>query len=283
VPNTFPPRKSLPDSDLACERSPSDLCGEDAIYREVTWESIRLSALTLTAEGGRRIDKPAGRYLSLAFPAPALWSSADKKHLSAAIAAAIRFFLATPPSRVLVAGFGNRRLTADAFGPLVADSVTASAALPEGLGSLSHTFPSRTAVFVPDVFAQTGIDSVKSVSAAAHIVSANAVVALDALAAAEKERLLSVLELTDTGTVPGGGVKRGGRALCEASLGIPVIFLGLPTVIRAGGSHFLIPRDLEAGITAIAAATAEGINAAFGGDTPTLPFSFASLFSKEEP
>ena len=78
-------------------------------------------------------------------------------------------------------------------------------------------------------------------------------------------------------------MKRGGTALSPGTLGIPVISIGLPAVIRADGSHLLIPRDLEQGVAAIADATAAGINAAFDGSAAPLPFSLASLFSEEEP
>jgi spore protease len=281
--HTFSAHTAPSDSDLAHERSRADIEGESAIYRERELADIRIAALRLTEEGGRRIQKPAGRYLSLSFPPPALWSAETEKRISDALAAALLCLLPHRPSRVLIAGIGNRRLTPDAFGPLTADKVRASAALPEEIERLGLCLPSRTAVFVPDVFAHTGIDSVKSISAAARLSEAGAVIAVDALAAAERERLLTVLEITDTGTVPGGGVKRGGSALSQSTLGIPVLSIGLPAVIRADGSHLLIPRDLEQGVAAIADATAAGINAAFDGSAAPLPFSLASLFSEEEP
>ena len=280
--HTFFPPKPLPESDLACERSPTSICGSDAIYHEREWEELRLSALTLTEAGGRRVGKPCGRYLSIAFPPPVLWSQKTGKHISDALAATLAFFLSPLPSRVLVAGLGNRRLTADTFGPLTADGVTASAALPEALRGRGLLSPVSVSVCVPDVFPRTGIDSVRSVAATARLAEAEAVIVLDALAAAERDRLLSVLEITDTGTVPGSGVKRGGSALCTATLGCPVLSCGLPTVIRADEEHFVVPRDLETGVAEIAGVVASGINAIFSGEMPTLPFSIEMLFSKEE-
>ena len=266
-------------SDLACERHRTSSCKHGVLYREATWGEIRFSALLL--EEGEE-DMPRGRYLSLHFPPPALWTEKTEKELTAALAAAILFF-SPPTERILVVGLGNRRLTADAYGPLASDGIYATAALPDVAARLGLLSPVRTAVFVPDVFARTGIESVRSVESAAALSRAGAVLALDALAATAQERLLCVLELTDTGTVPGGGVKRGKHALSEATLGIPVTSIGLPTVVRTDAEHFLIPRDLEEGVAALAALTAKAVNLAFGGSAPDFPVSFEHLFSKEEP
>lgn len=267
-------------SDLACERHRAAPSERGVRYREAKWRELLFTALTVEKEND--LGKPPGRYLSVCFSPTALWTADSVRALTEALATAILFFLSPSPKCVLVAGLGNRRMTADALGPLVCDGVLATAALPKAAAALGLSPPVRTAVFVPDVFARTGIESTKSIACAGELCAADAVLAIDALAAHDSARLLRVLELTDTGTVPGGGVKQGTASLSQEVLGIPVISIGLPTVIRTDAAHFLIPHDLEEGVAEIASLTAQAINNAFGPDPPRIPFSFEKLFSKEE-
>lgn len=277
------PAVPLPDSDLAKERAdPAQMRSEGAL-REEDFGAFHLSALTVTEAASHRFGRPAGRYLSLDFSPYLLFAEETAEELAGALSAILAFFLSPLPSRVLVAGLGNRRLTADAYGPLTAEGITATAALPEKAGAFGLSPPVRTAVYVPDVLARTGIDSVQSVCAAARLAKAEALIAIDALATAERENLLSVLEITDTGTVPGGGVKQGKEALSRASLGIPVTAIGLPTVVRADAAHFIVPRDLETGVAELARITAHAIELALSGHAPPPPFPLEELFSKEKP
>lgn len=269
------------DTDLALERHRAAKGAPGIRYRERAHGALLFSAITVTREGETRLGKPRGRYLSLHFPPLITWSEETEEALVTALAAALAFFL-LPAKRILVAGLGNRRLTPDAFGPLTADGVSVSAALPESLLSLGISPPVRVAATVPDVTAHTGIESAALVGAAARISGADAVLAVDALAAGERERLLSVFEIADSGTVPGSGMKRGRSALTADALGLPVIALGMPTVVRADAAHFLVPQGLEEGVTALSSATARAIDLALGFSPPTLPFSLSSLFSEEK-
>lgn len=276
------PPSHLPESDLAKERADPAQMRSEGVLREKILGALRLCALTVTQEASHRLGRPAGRYLSIEFSPYLLFAEETSRELCRTLAAVLVFFLSPLPSRVLVAGLGNRRLTADAFGALTAEEITATAALPEQAEALGLAPSVRTAVHVPDVRARTGIDSVQSVCAATRLAGADALIAIDALATAERENLLSVLEITDTGTVPGGGVKQGKEALSRDTLGIPVIAIGLPTVIRADAEHFIVPRDLEAGVSALAHITARAIELALSGEAPPLPFPPEELFLKEK-
>ena len=268
-------------SDLATEYRPRALSSEDAYCREEVYENITLTALTVKREN-RHITKPCGRYLALSAPPPLLWTAQERARLLALLTVSLRYFLSPPPSRLLIAGLGNRRLTADALGPTVADLVEVSAAIPAALDEkFNITRTTRTAVCIPDVAAKTGIESVHTVAAAAELFEADAVLAFDALAAKEKSKLLSVIEITDTGTVPGGGVKSGSLALSRGLLGIPVVAVGVPTVVRVAGGCFLVPHDLEEGVHTLASLLAEAVNAAFSAEQPSEDPIIEKLFSEE--
>ena len=273
-----PSFSSLSESDLALDRHRTAPDKKGVFYREARMGGVLFSALTVGQEAVH-LHKPCGRYLSLCFSPPSLWSEEEREEVTLALRLALDAFLGSP-GRVLVAGLGNRRLTADSLGPRAADGVSATASLPSALlakfGAAART---EVAVSVPDVFAKTGIESVRTVEAACALSSAEALLALDALATSEKERLLCTVEITDTGTVPGGGVKRGKDALTRERLGIPAVSLGVPTVMRAGEEHFLVPRDLEDGIDALAKTISRAIDLTFGEAPPSVDFCVESLFS----
>lgn len=269
------------ETDLALERRRASGERRGITYKEAAYGEIRFTALTVGKEAVAS-EMPCGRTLSVSFPTPFFFSEAEKEETRNALRLALQAFFPTPPSRLLVAGLGNRRLTADSLGPLTAERVEVSAALPKALAEcFGIENETRVAVCVPDVFARTGIESVRSVEAAARLFEADALLAFDALAARDKERLFRVVEFTDTGTVPGGGVKRGTLTLSQKTLGIPVVAVGVPTVVRADGAHFLVPSDMEECVEALASLLAEAVNLHFGGALPVEGACLEELFEEE--
>ena len=269
----------LRETDLALERrrAPHE---RGVLYREAVWEDIRFTALTVTEEA-RESGLPVGKTLSVSLSPSLLWEAGEKKQVLDALRLALQIFFPTLPERLLVAGLGNRRLTADSLGPVTADLVEVTAALPEAVSALFGLSPTtRVAVVLPDVFPKTGIESVRTVASAAKLHRADAVLTLDALAAKEKERLFRVIEITDTGTVPGGGVKQGSLSLTQKELGIPVVAIGIPTVVRMGEEHFLVSRHMEEELHTLAPLLAEAINLHFGGVSPLENQKITSLFGK---
>ncbi len=278
------PLRSPGESDLAYERHRADPKKEGVFYKEARVGDILFSALTVSEAGEAAVGKPKGRYLSLHFSPSSFLTDEQKESIQLAFCAALRYFFEVPPKRLLVAGLGNRRLTADSLGPLTADKIEVSATIPPSLSEeLGFSLPTRVGVSVPDVFAKTGIESVRSIEAAAALFEADALLVFDALAATEPRRLLSAIEICDSGTVPGGGVKNSRLALSEAMLGIPVVSVGVPCVVRTKGDFFLVPRSLEEGVHALSEILAGASNLAFSPFPPAYPFALKNLFSEEEP
>lgn len=276
--NDAPP--AFRETDLALERNQHPSRKNGIFYKEAVHGNIRFTALSVSEEAKTAEDR-AGRTLSISVPSPFLWSEEERDAVRDALRLALEFFFPTPPERLLVTGLGNRRLTADSLGPLTAERIEVSAALPEALFEQFGLAPStRVAVCVPDVFSKTGIESVRSIEAAVRLFKADAVLAFDALAAKEKERLLRVIEITDTGTLPGGGVKRGGLFLSKESLGVPVIAVGVPTVVRTDGEHFLVSRDMEEHLDELCAVLADATNLTFGDTNRLEDTTVAALFEE---
>lgn len=130
----------------------------------------------------------------------------------------------------LVIGLGNRAITPDAVGPHTMESVLATRHLRDQAGDL---FADLRAVCVlsPGVLGTTGIEAARMVQAVAADLHPDVVIAVDALACSEPERLCRTIQITDTGITPGSGVGNDRVALNRESLGVPVIAVGVPTVM----------------------------------------------------
>lgn len=131
---------------------------------------------------------------------------------------------------VLVVGLGNRSITPDAVGPLSCEHVIATRHLVEKTPEYFSQWRPVAAVS-PGVLGQTGIETGEIVEGVLGRIKPAAVIAIDALAAGRLSRLLHTIQVTDTGIVPGSGVGNARTALNHDSLGIPVVAIGVPTVV----------------------------------------------------
>ncbi len=135
-------------------------------------------------------------------------------------------------TRVLVAGLGNADMTADALGPGTVRRLTATRHLKVHDESLYHALGCcELAAMAPGVLGQTGIESGELVKGAVAHVKPHLLIAVDALAARSCDRLAATVQLSDGGLSPGAGVGNFRLAMDKATLGCPVIGVGIPTVV----------------------------------------------------
>lgn len=145
---------------------------------------------------------------------------------------------------VLVAGLGNAAITPDAIGPEAARSTLATRHLKQLYNEEFASFR-PVSVFQTGVLGTTGMESADLIDALCRAVSPAAVIAVDALAARSPEKLCRTVQLTDSGIVPGSGVSNNRTELSRRRLGIPVIAVGVPTVMDAGDGLIITPRDID--------------------------------------
>ena len=138
--------------------------------------------------------------------------------------------LLPPKGAVLVAGLGNRAMTPDAVGPLAVEHLLVTRHLISALPNCFGSFRAVSAV-TPGVLGQSGVESAEAVAALVRELQPAAVIAVDALAARRTERLCTTVQLSDTGIAPGSGVGNHRHPLNRETLGVPVIAIGVPTVI----------------------------------------------------
>lgn len=136
---------------------------------------------------------------------------------------------------VLIAGLGNRQVTSDSLGPKMAECIFVTRHLERELGSdfMKENDYGNVSAIAPGVMAQTGMEAVEILQGIVKKTSPDLVIVVDALAARSMSRLCTTVQITDTGISPGSGIGNHRKALSKESLGIPVIAIGVPTVVDA--------------------------------------------------
>ena len=225
-------------TDLACE-SPIPEKGKGISHREYTRGSIRIEEMhILDADGEKSTGRSTGRYVTL--HCGKIWEM-DRDALGITADAAAEILLSflsdilggapDTESSILVAGLGNRFITADSIGPRTADLVTVTNHASGEKSLLAKLGCCRVSALAPGVLGQTGLEAARLVGEAAKAASADAVIAVDALAARSTQRLGTTVQISDTGIRPGSGIGNHRAAITADSMGIPVIALGVPTVV----------------------------------------------------
>lgn len=134
---------------------------------------------------------------------------------------------------VLVIGLGNRNVTPDALGPRAVENIVVTRHLQDMLSPELKGGVRSVCAIAPGVLGITGMETVEIVQGIVSKVKPDLVIAIDALAAASSRRVLTTVQLTNTGISPGSGVGNKRFGLTLASLGVPVIAIGVPTVVHA--------------------------------------------------
>lgn len=185
----------------------------------------------LSEDAAREIGKPQGRYLTLELDALIRREEDAFPRACKALSTLLRELLPRPnDDPVLIAGLGNRMITPDAIGPQTADHVIATRHLVAQSPEVFADWRPVSAL-APGVLGQTGVETGEVICGVLDRVRPAAVIAVDALAAGRLSRLLRTVQLADTGITPGAGVGNARAALNEETLGVPVIAVGVPTVV----------------------------------------------------
>ena len=184
-----------------------------------------------TDRAARALGKPQGAYITV--EVPPLTDNEETLGKAAGLVANELTALLPAEGSVLVVGLGNRAITPDALGPESADMVLATRHIGgEFARSVGLDDLRPTAVLTPGVLGQTGTESGEIVRGVCTVVHPVAVV-VDALAARSVARLGCTVQLCDTGIAPGSGVGNNRQPLNAETLGVPVIGMGVPTVVDA--------------------------------------------------
>ena len=256
------------------------LAGVKAVRRKL--EGYPVTRVDILDERGERaLGKPRGGYVTVDLTT--FWQRRTDffERAVRAVGAELKALL-PPEGPVLVVGLGNPAMTADAVGPLAADSVLITRHL---ISAMPRQFAGfrPVAVFRTGVLGTTGVESAEAVRGLVEEVRPALVIAIDALASRREGRVCAAVQLSDTGIIPGSGVGNHRAALNAETLGVPVFAVGVPTVVdaatlaadlleesgaeavdeerlRAHGTYLVTTRDIDQQVRDLAKVIGYGIN-----------------------
>lgn len=177
-----------------------------------------------------RLDKPMGRYVTL----EALDEAAvEGETLICCLAREIGEMLKEVTGHILIVGLGNRMVTPDSLGPRTVEKLFVTRHIRAFAPELAPEGMREISAIVPGVLGVTGLETVEVVQGVVQSVRPEAVVCVDALCSERAGRIAHVVQLNDSGLLPGAGVGNRQQGLNRETLGVPVYALGVPTVVHA--------------------------------------------------
>ncbi len=277
-------------SDLATEAkkiwSEDNLTDLDGAEELVTNKrGFEVTTVNITGDrAASELCKPKGRYVTIELGKFLRREDDSFESGAQVIAETLSELLGGEPGPVMVAGLGNPAITPDAVGHLVVKDTLVTRHLRRQMPEAFAQFGDLAAL-EPGVLGTTGVESVDVIGAVVREVRPRALIAVDALASRSMDRVCRTVQVSDTGIVPGSGVGNARGALSKDTLGIPVIALGVPTVVDAvtlaldvardagveldpealrgsNGSMIVTPREIDSNVQTISRLMAYGINLA---------------------
>lgn len=207
----------------------------DEDYDEIN--EIRVTVVDVTSDiGAKKLGKPVGKYITVETPHMDEPDEGYHQEITKVLIEQLaQLFPRLAQKKILVAGIGNREITPDALGPLVVEHLfitrhlfqmyAPTSSILKGLGNIS--------AIAPGVMGQTGMEGQEIIHGIIEETKPEVLIVIDALAARSTQRLNRTIQLTNTGIHPGAGIGNHRNELTEKTLGIPVIAIGIPTVIDA--------------------------------------------------
>jgi spore protease len=201
-------------------------------------DEIKIVRLIIETENGAKaMGKPKGSYVTLEAPGMSDQDEGYHREVSRHLAKILKRILPQKkqPISALVVGLGNREVTPDALGPRVVDNLMITRHVIKEYGKYAYGEKevNHISSIVPGVMAQTGMESLEILRGIIKETNPDCVIVVDALAARSTKRLNRTIQVTDTGINPGSGVGNHRHRLSEESIGVPVIAIGIPTVVDA--------------------------------------------------
>lgn len=270
-------------TDLACERRRANTDVEGVEYkREISvggnWERIKITS----EPGADLIGRPMGVYNTLEVARMDLLDDEAITDAAGEIANELCYIFDISdifPGRILIAGLGNPALTPDSIGCESARLVKPTMHIKEFdrafFNALSCT---EIAVCTPGVNATSGLDAAVFIRGICNEIAPDAVIAIDSLSSRSVKRLGTTVQICNTGITPGSGLGNARSAINQTTVGVPVIAIGVPTVIdsrlfvdpeekdaaRSAGAMLVSPKEINEIASAAARIISGGINRAFG-------------------
>lgn len=184
--------------------------------------------------GANQMGKPIGNYITIEAPALKKADQDLKDEISKVLAKELKALHKLDKSnKTLVVGLGNWNVTPDALGPKVVNKILVTRHFFEAYKKTEDETMANVSAISPGVMGLTGIETGEIIKGIVEKTKPDLVIAVDALASRKMERVSSTIQISDTGISPGSGVGNKRKGLNKEYLGIPVIAIGVPTVVDA--------------------------------------------------
>ncbi len=223
-------------TDLVCElidAHPELYSTKEPMSSQTEVFGVKIRRISLDENQARQIGRHPGHYHTLECQGLEHADGQTLLSMIRAVAGEIRH-LVDDSSRIMVAGLGNGSVTPDALGPRTVAHVIVSRHVKTSLPDMYKQMKlGEVAAIAPGVLGQTGVESADIIRAVSQIVKPSALIVIDSLAAMDRNRLCSTVQLSDTGITPGSGIGNRRFELSKQTMGVPVIAVGIPMVITA--------------------------------------------------
>lgn len=201
---------------------------------EELYKDIIIETITLDKDSAKLVSKKEGIYKTIYFED--VTDETNFNNLLSATIKALKNLLNSinikDSSSCLIVGLGNRKATPDALGPLTVDSIKITRQIVELGLPLDNKYRVISSL-VPGVMGTTGIETKEIIEGVIEKTKPDFLIVIDALAASSLERINKTIQITDTGIHPGSGLLNNRFEISKETLGIPVIAIGIPTVVDA--------------------------------------------------
>jgi len=231
-------------TDLASERRDiykkansleNEIDGIESEKEEIN-EKISVERVKITnKQGEEAIGKPIGNYITIDIKKLKIAQDEDIENFAEILSNELKKVLEEhidKQGEVLVVGLGNIYVTPDALGPKVINGIEVTRHIINYLPQYVNEGTRMVSAISPGVLGTTGIETVEILKGIVDNIHPKLVIVIDALASRSIERISSTIQLSDTGIIPGAGVGNKRSEISEATLGIPVIAIGIPTVVE---------------------------------------------------
>lgn len=201
-------------------------------------QEIKITTVKIETENGAKtMGKPVGTYITMEAANMAVPDEDYHKEISKRLKEFLAKFVKADKEEysVLVVGLGNRKVTPDALGPYVVDNLNITRHIVKEYGkyAMGEEEIHLVSAIVPGVMGQTGMETVEIIRGVVRETKPDLIIAIDALAARSSRRLNRTIQIADTGINPGSGVGNHRNAITKETVGVPVIAIGIPTVVDA--------------------------------------------------
>jgi len=219
--------------ELYRQKNNSDIPGVDVDIRKD--DDMAVTKVKIVDRAGAKImNKPIGNYITIEVPRLRENDIDLREDVSRILAQElIDITDLKEDSVILVVGLGNWNITPDALGPKVIEKLLVTRHIKENIPEQIDESTRSVCAISPGVLGLTGIETSEIIRGVVDRVKPNLVVVIDALASRKMDRVSTTIQLADTGINPGSGVGNNRKEISEESLGVPVIAIGVPTVVDA--------------------------------------------------